>query len=87
MGYLSPMTSTILDTPKDIAHFMLATLKGSLYLESKGMKRRGVSARKQAAALGYTGNVGEQIAKIEAKLAANRAAMKAKAAQNILALA
>jgi len=41
-GATSP--ATIADTPEQISGFMLLALKGALYLESKGMKRRGHSA-------------------------------------------
>ena len=36
--------ATIADTPGTIRAFSLLALKGALYLESKGMKRRGMSA-------------------------------------------
>jgi len=36
--------ATVADTPEKVGGFMLLALKGALYLESKGMKRRGHSA-------------------------------------------
>jgi len=51
MRLLTPATpagakqpATIADTPEKVSSFMLLALKGALYLESKGMKRRGHSA-------------------------------------------
>jgi len=38
------MQTTIATAPQQIGGFMLLALKGALYLESKGMKRRGHSA-------------------------------------------
>jgi hypothetical protein len=54
----------VFDTPEKIRAFSLASLKGRLYLESKGMKSRGVSALKVAKQLGYKGNRQEIIEKI-----------------------
>lgn len=43
----------ICDTPESIALFQLCALRGALRLEAAGMKRRGVSALKQAKMQGF----------------------------------
>lgn len=43
---------------------------------STGQKRRGVSARKQAAAMGFVGKVEAQLIAVEAALAESRARLK-----------
>lgn len=53
----------IADTPEKIAFFQLCALKGALYLESKGMKKRGQSAVKIAKGMGFKGKTAAELHK------------------------
>jgi len=58
----------VLDSPDQIFHFRLASLRGALKLEMLGMKRKGQSAFAQLRALGYKGTKAAILASVDESL-------------------
>lgn len=55
----------IADTPEKITHFQLLSLRGAVYLESKGMKRgRGPSALSIAKKMGFKARTTQEMVKV-----------------------
>ena len=58
-----------LTTPEQINRFALACLRGALRLEAAGMKRKGMSAVKEAKQRGFTGRTAKELyVAVDAKL-------------------